>query len=413
MLHRPTAFMISARPITHYGAVLSTLLCVAPVVHADGADVLTLSAAATFVQDSNLFRLPPDANFPALIGSDSAADQITITSVGIKLNKDYSLQRVELDLNLANYRYQNFQFLDNTAHNYSAAWRWSFTPRLRGNLTTGRQEILNDFSNVEGYTLSNERVNLTTRLDGTYAPGGPWRLAAGIDEVSQTNPKNQSAEADTVTRSVDAGVRYVYASGSQWAYTLRSANGSYLLSPNLTGLIDGRFEQIDHAVSLRWMLHGSSTANLQLTAQDRTHPQLVSRNYGGIGASANYNLSITGKTSVLIGLSRELGSYQTSTSNYAQTDRFILAPTWAISAKTLLRLRYSYSQRDYLGNPNTMSSNVLHRTDTLSDSALSFEWQPQPYLIFSAVFQDSRRRSNVDGLDFQSTSISLTAQISF
>ena len=413
MLHRRTALIAPARLAAPSCAALGVLLCVTQLAHAEGADVFTLNASAALVQDSNLFRLPANASLPTLIGSDSAADQITITSVGVQVNKDYSLQRVELDLNLANYRYQNFSFLNNTANNYSAAWRWSVTPRLRGNLTTNRKETLNDFTDVRGSQQSNQRVNVTSRLDGGFDLGGAWRITAGAAESTQINPQNQTAEADTVTRSVDAGVRYVYASGSQWAYTLRNAEGSYRLSANQAGLIDNVFEQQDHEVSLRWMLQGKSSANLRLTALSRTHPQFASRDYSGINAAANYNLIVTGKTSVTVGLSRELGSYQTNTSNYTQTDRVSIAPVWAISAKTLLRLNFGYAKRDYLGSPTPAAANVLHRTDTLSDSALSFDWQPQPHLTLSAAVQDSRRSSNVSGLDFQSTTTSLSAQISF
>ena len=409
----PLAYQMSIRPFGVVSVLAAVLLCTAPRARAEGVDVFTLHATAAVLQDSNLFRLPLDANLPALIGSDSAADQITITTLGLKLNKDYSLQRIELDLNLANYHYQNFNFLNSTANNYSAAWRWSFTPRLRGNLTTVRKETLNDFADAEGFKLRNQRVNVTSRLDGTYDLGGAWRVTAGVAEASQNNPQNQIAEADTVSRYVDAGVSYVAASGSQWGYTLRNAQGSYFPSPNQAGLSGSRYEQTDHEFNVRWILSGKSSADLRLTALSRTQPQSGSRDYNGISAAANYNLKISGKTSLAVGLSRELSSYQTSTSNYAQTDRLSLAPTWAISAKTLLRLSYAVARREYLGAPRVLAANVLHRTDTLSDSSLSFDWQPRPHLTFSAAVQESRRSANVAGLDFQSTITSISAQISF
>ena len=413
MLQRSATICPPARLATLSAAVLSASLSMTSGVHAEGTDLFTLSAAATVLQDSNLFRLPSNANLPALIGSDSAAEQISITSVGVKVSKDYSLQRVELDLNLANYHYQNFNFLNNTTNNYSAAWRWSVTPRLRGNLTTDRRETLNDFVDVSSYQQRNQRVNVTTRLDAVYGLGGAWRLAAGAEEASQTNPQNQTAEADTVSRSLDAGVRYVYPSDSQWAYTLRTVKGSYRLSASQVGVMDRSFEQVDHEVSLRWIIDGKSTANLRLVSQNRTHPQFASRDFSGLGASANYNVSITGKTSVAFGLSRELGSYQSGFSNYTQTDRLSVAPSWAITAKTLLRMSYGYTKRDYLGAPNALLANSVDRSDILRDTMLSLDWQPQVHLTLSAALQDSRRSVNLPNLDYQSTTASVSAQISF
>ena len=413
MLLRRAVLLTPARSGLPLAVLAAALAGMGPAAHAQTTDTLTLTAAASAAQDSNLFRLPSNANLPALIGRDSASDQIAITSVGVNVNKDYSLQRVELNLTLANYRYQNFSFLNSTSNNYNAAWRWSVTPRLRGNLTTERKESLNDFTDVRGSQLRNQSVNVTSRLDGAYELSGAWRLAAGAATATQTNPQNQTADADTVSRSVDAGLRYVYASGSQWAYTLRTTKGSYRLTPDQVGLIDDTFDQTDHEVSLRWALDGKSTANFRLTGLSRTHPNFGQRDFSGVSAAVNYNLSITGKTSVAIGLTRELGSYQTSVSNYVQTDRFTLAPSWAISAKTQLRLNYGYSRREYLGAPTTLASNVLHRTDTLTDTALSFDWQPRPKLTLGAAIQDARRSANLPGLDFQSTTTSVSAQISF
>jgi exopolysaccharide biosynthesis operon protein EpsL len=410
MLQRRSVSITPARLL----ALAASLWASGHAAHAEGADTLTLNASAALVQDSNLFRLPSNANLPAIIGTDSASDQITVTSLGINFNKDYSLQRIELNLNLANYHYQNFSFLNNTANNYSAAWRWSLSPRVRGNLTTDRKETLNDFTDVRGSQQRNQRTNVTSRLDGAYELDGAWRVFAGATEATQTNPQGQSADADTLTRSVDAGVRYVYASGSQWSYRLRTTKGNYRISASqAAALFDYRFDQTDHELALRWALDGKSSADFRLTSLNRTHPEFGQRDFSGVSASANYNLSITGKTSVVVGLTRELGSYQTSISNYVQTDRLSVAPSWAISAKTLLRLNYGYSQRDYLGSPTALAANVLHRTDTLSDTALSLDWQPQPHITLSAAVQDARRSSNLAGLDFQSTTTNLSAQISF
>lgn len=414
MLHRRAALLTPARLAAQSSAFVGALLCVAPAAHAEGSDLFTFSAASVMAQDSNLFRLPSNANLPALIGSDSASDQITITSVGVKLSKDYSLQHIELDWNLANYHYQNFSFLNSTANNYSAAWRWSFTPRVRGNLTTDRKETLNDFVDVRGYQQRSQRTNVTTRFDGAYELDGAWHVVGGASEVSLTNPQAQAADADTVTRSVDAGMRYVYASGSQWRYALRASKGSYRVAANqAVGFIDDSFEQLDNEVTLRWNLDGKSFANLRLTGFHRTHPHFGQRDFSGVSAATTYNLSLTGKTSLVAGWVRELGSYQTTTSNYTQADRFSIAPVWQMSAKTQLRLRHEMVVRDYLGAPTALPAGTVQRNETVRDTSLSLDWQPQPHLTLNASVQDSRRSVNLANLDYQSTTASVSAQISF
>ena len=105
---------------------------------AEGNQELQFRASATVVHDSNLFRLPADANLLALIGRDSAAERVAITTLGVNYNKAYSLQNVELDMSLVKYDYQNFSYLGFSAFNYRGAWRYAFTPRFRGTLSSER-----------------------------------------------------------------------------------------------------------------------------------------------------------------------------------------------------------------------------------------------------------------------------------
>ena len=410
----PQSFALTApaRLAGHAACVAAGLLCWQASAYAEGADLFTLNAAAAVVHDSNLYRLPPNANLPALIGSDSAADQIAITSLGIKLSKDYSLQHLELDLNLGDYRYQNFSHLNNTTKNYSAAWRWSYTPRLRGSLSTDRKETLNDFSDVLGYEQRNLRTNVTSRLDGAYEIDGNWRVVAAASDVSLTAPATRNA--DTLMRGVEVGLRYVYLSYSQWGYVLRSYHGSYRFAiPQANGLTEEQFDQINHDVTLRWALNENSTARFLVTSLQRTHPRVAQLDFNGLGGSATLSHKFSGKTSVELGWTRDIESYQTTTSNHTRTDRISIAPALQISAHTQLRLRHERVQRDYLGTGSAMTATSIQRKEDQQETSLMLDWQPRSRITLSAAVQDTRRSANLAGLDFQSTTTSLSAQISF
>src|SRR5450830_99109 len=109
-------------------------------VWAQTQDTVTFTASATQMTDSNLFRLPASTDFITRIGKPSAEEHIGITSLALNFSKAYSQQRIELGLNLIDYKYQNFSYLSFTASNYNAAWRWALTPRLVGSLSTDRKE---------------------------------------------------------------------------------------------------------------------------------------------------------------------------------------------------------------------------------------------------------------------------------
>lgn len=379
---------------------------------AEGQDVFKFNASYAQAQDSNLFRLPASANVPALVGRATAAERIGVSSLGLSVNKAYSLQRFELDLTLVDYRYQNFGYLSFAAHNYNAAWRWSLSPRLRGNLTTDRQESQNSFSDYQGYNRRNQRTSTSSRFDGEYELDGVWRLLGGVSKASQTNLQPLAAELDYDLTATEAGVRYAFASGSSFTYKLKAARGSYLNRVLASsGLYDDGFRQLDNELRLRWVFSGQGSADLYASHISRSHSHYSARDYAGLNAGANINWSLSGKTSLTAGWTRELASYQTSSSNYSQTDRLAFGPIWQVSPKTVVRLSWALARRDYLGNPGTALPE--QRSDTTRDATLSVDWQPLPYLNLIASLQQARRDSNLAGLDFVSNMVTVSAQLSY
>ncbi len=375
-------------------------------------DTLMLSAAVSRQTDSNLFRLPASANVNALIGRPDASENISTTSLGLNINKAYSLQRFELGFNLVNTQYQNFSYLDYVARNYNAAWRWSITPRLHGNLTTGRNETLNSFADYTNFNQRNERTNTQTRFDAAYDVNGAWQLLAGVARSRQTNQQEVLAESDSSTNSADIGLRFAYASGSALSYSLKKTDGAYLnrVAP-ISGPSDDSFNQTDQTIRLTWVISGKSLADLSFAHINRKHPQFAQRDYSGLTTAVNFNWSMTGKTALNAGWTRELTSYQTVSSSYASKDRISIGPTWQVSPKVAVRLRHTQTQINYLGAPT--SATTPAREDTTRDSSLSVDWQPYQRLNLSASLQKASRASNFSGLDFDSNIANFSAQYSF
>lgn len=391
---------------------VALLLSLHGAARAEGDDVFTLSADTSLVLDSNLFRLSSSANALALIGRDSAAEQINITTLGVRAVKSYSLQRFELGATVADQRYQNFSYLNSVANNYDAAWRWSLTPRLHGNFVNSRRESLNSFVDTTGYNIRSQRVNYDTRWDGQYEIDGTWRAIAGVSQGTQKSLQSQSTEADTTTNGADLGIAYAFTSGNVISYTLRNSKGQYLnrVVPNAS-LLDDSFNQVDHEVRVSWAMDGLTSAGLRATGISRTHPTYSQRDYSGIAAGANIKINLSGKTSVAIDWSRELSAYQDSNTNYSQVDRLVVGPVWQIGAKTNMRLRHEIALRDYLGSPTSLAAST--RTDTTRDTTLSLDWQPSIYVTLSAALQDARRTSSQTGLDYQSTQTTLSARFAY
>lgn len=379
---------------------------------AEGADDLRFFAAQGLVHDSNLFRLPSNANTQALIGRSSAAETIGITTLGARYSRSYSLQQVELDMRVTNYQYQNFGYLGFLATNYRAAWRWSYTPHLYGNLSTSRDQSLNSFIDFRGFNQRNERIDTRTRFDAAYELDARWRLQGGLTRTARSNQLAILEEGDYRANAFELGGRYVLPSGSSAGYTLRSTDGSYANRPfPSAGGFDNGYSQLDNEMRVKWAISRDTSADFMVGHRHRSHPNYPQRDYSNLVGSASVNWAYSGKSGLSAGWTRELETFETANFNYTQVDRFSVGPVWQVSPKTTVRLRLEHAIRDFRGTPAGFAT--AQRRDTTNDASVSLDWEPYRFLLISASLQNSRRSSSSPGLGYNSNIINVNAQLTY
>jgi exopolysaccharide biosynthesis operon protein EpsL len=395
---------------TYAHVALCLLLAVAsPRVMAQSESPITLRFAYSMQVDSNLFRLPTGAKAQALVGRADASEQIGATSLGLSFKTRQSLQQFELSALMVDYQYQNFSYLSFTASNFDAAWRWSVTPRLHGSLTARHTETLNNFADFPGYKQRNVRLDTGTALDSEFEVDGPWRLLAGVSTARQSNQVEHVVGSDYSTISANAGVRYDFASGSAISFLSRAIQGEYL---NAFGpSFDNAFKQKDQDLRLHWAFSGNSSADANLTYSARTHPNFGVHDFDGFDTGISLNWLLSGKSSLAAGYQHQIGAYVTANSNYSQTDTLALNPVWQFSPKASLRLQSKYEQVQFLGAPATVSTAL--RRDTNRELTLSLNWQPHDKLSFATSVGAQSRWSSQPGLDYDSNTLSVAAQLIF
>ena len=390
----------------------ASLLCAAVPARAVDGDTLTLSAGIARQHDDNLFRLADDADTEALLGRSTRADDITTTTVGLKLDKSYSLQRFVLDANLVDTRHRNFDYLDFTGRNYGAAWYWSVTPALHGKLASERTETLNDLDNTE-YGIRNLRTDERHSLDAEYELGGAWRLLGGVAQTTRTNSATFNQEGDNQLRSVQGGLRYDFRSGTTLAFIARTGSGDYFNrdEPVVVSQLDNRFDQNEAEVRLHWPLSGKTTLELRAARIEREHAHFAERDYSGQVGRIDLRWRMTDKTSLTAALDRELTSFQSPDASYITTDRLTLTPVWQMSAKTSLRARFDYARRDYGGA--IVASPLNGRFDTQRLAQVAVDWRPLDGLALTASLQKEARSSNQARYQYDSTMAGVSAQYAF
>lgn len=369
--------------------------------HADQDDTWNLTAGINTMYDSNLFRSP---------NRFASSDQITGASVGLKLNKPVGLQRFVVDAGLTDYRYRTNDYLDYVGKNARAAWLWSFTPRLRGNLSADYNEGLNSFVDYRGRSR-NLRTTEMYRFDVEADVMGGLRAVGGVNYLDLKNSDIFVAEADYQASSAEYGIKYVASTNSSATLLGRQTRGEYdKRVVNALSLNDSGFDQNDAELRFVWVASGKSNLTGRLGYLNRSHDNYSVRDYSGPVGSLDYIWDIDAKLRINAGFKQDLASFQTLESSYYQAQIYSIVPVWQVTTKAALRARYSYETRDYLGAPISVLGG---REDTLQQSLLAVNWTPLRPLTVSTYLKRDTRVSNRAINDFESNMAGISGSYAF
>jgi exopolysaccharide biosynthesis operon protein EpsL len=390
---------------------------------ADEQDVFNFSVGAGATFEDNLFRLPDSANTFQSLGKSRRSDRILTTNVGIKIDKPYSLQRFQVDLNVIDNNYDTYSYLDYTAFNYRAAWLWQLTPNIKGTLSADQQQVLNSFSEFRDFDNElNRRRSIQTNenriFDVDATVGGGWHLLGGISELRSRNSVTFDATGDFIQTGANVGLKYVTPSENSITLLQRAYNGDYQgrRADALTQL-DSGFKQRETEALLQWRLTGKSLIDAKIGYVDREHDNFSSRDYDGMTGRLAYNWQPTGKLGVITSLSRNIYSFQQAVNSYYVADTFAITPIWQLTPKTSLKMRYDFSRRDYRG---TVISIPEHRKDNVQSFMLSADWQAMRTLTVTGVLRHEKRNSSFNqassfggDLEYDANTATINAQLLF
>ena len=355
---------------------------------------LKLRVGVSRIEDSNFSRLPE---------SKAVADQINSQTVDVNVALPFGQQRVDLEANLTNNQHQTLTQLDFVGKNYLAAWRWSLSPALLGVLSTKHIELLNSAADSIDPNLRNKNVTNLDNLTVGYLLGGPWHLLGEYSKGSSANEHALLGISDVNYESHTVGISFVPTNSSSLSYARRMDSGTN--SSALTGV--SGYSYNGHVFSAAYALNDSTSFKARVAYMEQHFSVEPKFDFSGISGGVDAVWKITGKTSLIGGWQREISSFQTLDSTYAQTDTFSLAPSWQARPTLSLGLQFKQSVRDALGNPNGTANT---RRDRTNDSALTVLWQPRSYVSLNASVAQSNRTSTAVDQDYSARTVLLGVQ---
>jgi exopolysaccharide biosynthesis operon protein EpsL len=369
-------------------------LAASPAAPAQSADEgLSFSASQAVRHESNLFRLPDGIDPNLILGRPSTAESIDITTLRMRYAKDYSLQHIEIDLSLVNYRYRTYKAQDQLAQNYGLEWRWALTPRLTGKVRADRNTAVSGFDNASTVSSRNESVRRYEVIDASYELDGAWRALAAVQHTRNIFAQSQVGEDGSSLRSGELGLRYQAPTGSAVTLRLRQGHGQTLKSnQSLTPQNDNDFNQTEQLLDLRWQMSAKTLAEASLGLVERDHDRDASRDFSGTNTSLSLSWAATAKTRWAVRASSEIGSNQTSASNFVRTNRLGLSYDWQIGAHTNLQLSVAQSRRSFGGAQPGQAPNTLR--DSTREMSVMLRWSPTRNITLETSLQHTGRRSN-------------------
>jgi exopolysaccharide biosynthesis operon protein EpsL len=390
----------------------SVLLLVSPFAFAQDRPVFAVRAGASVSWDSNVFLLPSSANPLDQLGTSTKSDTVTSAFAGISLDKRYSLQRFYLDATETAYRHANFSYLDFDALQYSGGWDWRVGPRLSGTLSADRSEALVNYGDFRNTSVLNTVTSEHRRasLDG-WVSGGWHVLLAGTQDVSKNSVPFVQVASFRASGG-DAGIKYLWETGSSVELRTASARGDYLNQPlDPVNLIDNGFRRSENYALASLALSAISSLNARLGWVNYRSSNFAQRDFSGTVGTLGYQWRPTGKLSLALTAARDRTPYTDSLSSYVVADTLSIAPSWQLSAKTALVATLSQTSSDYRGAVVTSAGPLRH--DDLSSAQLGLNWTPLRSVTVGASLRHQHRSSNSAGFDFDDTGASLSASILF
>jgi len=352
--------------------------------------------------DDNIFRTQ----------SDTTSDNITSLSVGLKLDKKISLQRVTGKIQLAKHRYNKNDQLNFTSKEYEAAWYWALTPKLTGKLSADRKERLNNFNDTRT-TEKNTRVEQNQEFLADFNPSGGWHYLAGISRQSLKNSNTFTEDTSFSANALDLGLRYVFPSQSSVTLMNHTRRGKYNdREIDQSRFFDDEYKERETGVALDWLITVKSRVKLATSYIKRKHDNFSERDYSGLQGEALYDWEPRKRINIGIKAKSSIASYQTNVDSYRRTNELSLTPSYVLTPKVRIKGGIKVSERKFLGSGYD-SQTTSSRQDDYKSAEIGVEWKPTRQSSVALKLSRYDQNSNVNRFDYKGNMIGISGNIEF
>ena len=368
---------------------LATLIMLAPAAFAQESlqeEGLHFGARAGVEHDSNVLRT----------STNEVSGTVLTAGVGLRYQKQFSLQKIHADVDFDTYRYNSHSDLNYNTLNYDLGWDWSITPQFHGTLSADRRqfrEVTTDpvapFANHIG-----RRTERNELAEGGFGFAGPWRVLAGVSHYKSesTEPGSWDASPDITWGQV--GVGYEAATGSNVNFRYKRGHGDYNDPLTAFTALNSDFRDTEEEVTARWVLTGKTTVDGRIAHVQRRHSSSPTLDFSGMAGSLNANWDITSKTALRAGYQHDISASGLPTGGHVESDRFFVSPVWHATFKTSFNLRVDHTSREWKDAGAAFPGG---RTDKVDSLQAGVDWNALRTVTVGGYVRHEKMSSSLNG----------------
>lgn len=379
----------------------------------DPADVFNVTVGHVETHDSNLFRLAPETNAQAVIGTSERADRSSQDTLQLRMDKQLGRQTLRLAMANSRVRYARSRQINSNLADVSATWDWAVGRLWTGQLKVGRADTAPGFSDYRAPVA--DRVTTDTTAARAVLMFHPdWRLALGATSTKATHSATVNATGNSRVDGTDIGLRYVGGAGKQMGVTVRHLDGRYPNRQVVGGLtVNNDYAEDGLDVDASWQASGASRLTGSLGQSKRRHNDVPGRNFSGATGNIAWDWQPTGKTGLGLAARREIGGQQDLIATYAVTDSLTARASWLPTAKLSLNASAEARRRALRGDPGAVLAGTPAQQDDYRITSISAGYAPLRDLQLSLALRRERRDSNTPGFSYRTDQVTASAQLTF
>ena len=358
--------------------------------------------------DSNLFRLSDQADAQVAIGTSDKSDIIYRLGVGGKYELRKSRQKFIAEINVTEYKFQDFDDLDNTSNDLRGEWQWQVGNNWDGDLGLAHRRYLENFANFQRYVrdmVEQDRLYASAN----YLLSSRLKLTLDADRYDTEHSEQARNVLDSKINNTAFTVNWITPSQNTVGLQYRIADASFPNRDTIgTTSVDNSYKEDEMSVVVHWTLSGLSQIFARLGYTERKFDELPTRNFSDPTWRLTYLWRPSGKAALEVATWRELSQFQDLTANYVRVTGLSVAPTWSLTPQVALRGRVLYETRNYVGDSG-IGPVLQRREDKDRVFQISALWTPLRLTELALTLESGKRTSNQVFADYNYDAISILA----